>query len=163
MRWTPGGLSSDVEDRRGQSGGGFGGGGLGIVGFIILLVISLVTGRNYIGAYFSSGGGVQQQQQSGPRTVSPQEDRSAQLASFVLGDAQDTWTQILAKEGYPLSPGEPGAVPRLHAVRLRCGAILDWAVLLPRRPEGLSGPRVLGPVEAVRGVRGVRPGIRDCT
>ena len=98
MRWTPGGLSSDVEDRRGQSGGGLGGGGLGIVGFIILLVISLVTGRNYIGAYFSGGGGAPQQQ-SGPRTVSPQEDRSAQLASFVLGDAQDTWTQILAKEG----------------------------------------------------------------
>ncbi len=103
MRWTPGGLSSDVEDRRGQSGGGFGGGGLGIVGFIILLVISLVTGRNYIGAYFSSGGGVAHQQQAGPRAVSPQEDRSAQLASFVLGDAQDTWTQILAQEGirYP--------------------------------------------------------------
>ena len=102
MRWTPGGLSSDVEDRRGQSGGGLGGGGLGIVGFIILLVISLVTGRNYIGAYLSSGGGATQQQ-SGPRAVSPQEDRSAQLASFVLGDAQDTWTQILAKEGirYP--------------------------------------------------------------
>ena len=103
MRWTPGGLSGDVEDRRGQSGGGLGGGGLGIVGFIILLVISLVTGRNYIGAYFAGGGGAAQQQQSGPRTVSPQEDRSAQLASFVLGDAQDTWTQILARENirYP--------------------------------------------------------------
>jgi hypothetical protein len=120
MRWTPGGLSSDVEDRRGQSGGGgLGGGGLGIVGFIILLVISLVTGRNYIGAYFSSGGGAQQQQ-SGPRTVSPQEDRSAQLASFVLGDAQDTWTQILAKEGI--------RYPRAHLVLFRdntrsgCGA-----------------------------------------
>ena len=53
MDWTPGGLSDDVEDRRGSSGGGggFGGGGLGIVGFIILVVISLVTGRNYIGSY----------------------------------------------------------------------------------------------------------------
>src|ERR1700723_1848113 len=104
MRWTPGGLSSDVEDRRGQSGGGggLGGGGLGFVGFLILLVISLVTGRNYIGAYFS-GGGVAQQQQSAPRAVSPDEDRSAQLASFVLGDAQDTWTKILARENirYP--------------------------------------------------------------
>ena len=102
MRWTPGGLSSDVEDRRGQSGGGFGGGGLGIVGFLILLVVSLVTGRNYIGAYFSSGGATHVQQ--GPsRPVSPQEDRSAQLASFVLGDAQDTWTRILARENirYP--------------------------------------------------------------
>jgi predicted metalloprotease len=102
MRWTPGGLSSDVEDRRGESGGGFGGGGLGIVGFLILLVVSLVTGRNYIGAYFSSGGTTHVQQ--GPsRPVSPQEDRSAQLASFVLGDAQDTWTRILARENirYP--------------------------------------------------------------
>src|ERR1700722_10181215 len=98
MRWTPGGLSSDVEDRRGQSGGGLGGGGLGIVGFIILLVISLVTGRNYIGAYFSGGGATHVQQQGPPRAVSPQEDRSAQLASFVLGDAQDTWTRVLAAE-----------------------------------------------------------------
>jgi predicted metalloprotease len=94
MRWTPGGLSGDVEDRRGDSGGGFGGGGLGIVGFLILLVISLVTGRNYIGAYLSGGGG-QTVERSAP---SPQEDRSAQFASFVLGDAQNTWTQILARD-----------------------------------------------------------------
>jgi uncharacterized protein len=102
MRWTPGGLSSDVEDRRGESSGGFGGGGLGIVGFLILLVVSLVTGRNYIGAYFSSGG-ASHVQQGPPRAVSPQEDRSAQLASFVLGDTQDTWTRILARENirYP--------------------------------------------------------------
>ena len=110
MRWTPGGLSSDVEDRRGDSGGGFGGGGLGIVGFIILLVISLVTGRNYIGAYFSSGG-VAHQQQSAPRPASPQEDRSAQLASFVLGDVQDTWTQILARDNI--------RYPRAHLVLFR--------------------------------------------
>ena len=104
MRWTPGGLSSDVEDRRGQSGGGLGGGGgLGLVGFIILLVISLVTGRNYIGAFLSSGGGGSPVQQSAPRAASPQDDRSAQLASFVLGDAQNTWTKILAQENitYP--------------------------------------------------------------
>jgi uncharacterized protein len=99
MRWTPGGLSSDVEDRRGQSGGGggFGGGGLGIVGFLILLVISLVTGRNYLGAFFSQGGGTQVQR-SAPRAASPEEDRSANLASFVVGDVQDTWTRILAQE-----------------------------------------------------------------
>lgn len=102
MRWTPGGLSSDVEDRRGQSGGGFGGGGLGLVGFVILLVISLVTGRNYIGAYLSSGG-VAHVPQSASQAPSPQENRSAQLASFVLGDVQDTWTKILAGENirYP--------------------------------------------------------------
>jgi uncharacterized protein len=111
MRWTPGGLSSDVEDRRGDSGGGgFGGGGLGIVGFLILLVISLVTGRNYIGAYFSSGGAAHVQQ-SAQRPASQQEDRSAQFASFVLGDVQDTWTQILAKDNI--------RYPRAHLVLFR--------------------------------------------
>jgi uncharacterized protein len=107
MRWTPGGLSGDVEDRRGDSGGGFGGGGLGIVGFLILLVISLVTGRNYIGAYLSGGGG-QTVERSAP---SPQEDRSAQFASFVLGDAQNTWTQILARDNI--------RYPRAHLVLFR--------------------------------------------
>ena len=102
MRWTPGGIGSDIEDRRGQSG--MGGGGIGIVGFVILLIISLVTGRNYIGAYLSGGdASVQQagQQAAPPRNVSPQEDRSAQLASFVATDAQDTWTKILAKQNVP--------------------------------------------------------------
>jgi uncharacterized protein len=107
MRWTPGGIGSDVEDRRGQSGGfgGIGGGGIGCAGFIILLIISLITGRNYIGAYLFGGGAAQIQQAgpSSPRAVSPQEDRSAQLASFVATDTQNTWTKILAQENiqYP--------------------------------------------------------------
>ena len=62
MDWTPGGMSEDVEDRRNSSGGGGfsfggGGGGIGIVGFLVLLVISLVTGRNFLGAFLSGGGG----------------------------------------------------------------------------------------------------------
>lgn len=101
MRWNPGGIGSDVEDRRGQSG--MGGGGLGIVGVIILLIISLITGRNYIGAYLAGGGQIQQTGPSAPRAASPQEDRSAQLASFVATDTQNTWTRILANENvrYP--------------------------------------------------------------
>jgi uncharacterized protein len=107
MDWTPGGVSSDVEDRRDSSGGGggfgFGGGGIGIVGFIILLVISLVTGRNYLGAIF--GGGSQGTTQSGSQMAghaqphSADEDRDVQLISFVLDDAQKTWTQTFADEG----------------------------------------------------------------
>ena len=47
MEWQDQGISSDLEDRRGSSGGGFGfGGGMGIGGFILLLVLSLITGRN---------------------------------------------------------------------------------------------------------------------
>jgi predicted metalloprotease len=108
MDWTPGGVSSDVEDRRDSSGGGgggfgFGGGGLGIVGFLILLVISLVTGRNYLGAMF--GGGSQGATQSGSQMAGhaqphpASEDRDVQLISFVLDDAQKTWTQTFADEG----------------------------------------------------------------
>jgi predicted metalloprotease len=108
MDWTPGGLSDDVEDRRDDSGGGGfsfgGGGGLGIVGFLVLLVISLVTGRNFIGAYLSGGGAVPTQTRSEPIPgrggvdASPAEDRSAQLVSFVLDDVQKTWPAILAEQ-----------------------------------------------------------------
>jgi uncharacterized protein len=106
MDWTPGGLSDDVEDRRGSSsgGGGFGGGGLGVVGFIVLVIVSLLTGRNYIGSYLSGHLGAPSQTSSQPmngydhRSTSPQEDRSAQLVSFVLDDVQRTWTTILPEQ-----------------------------------------------------------------
>jgi predicted metalloprotease len=105
MDWTPGGMSQDVEDRRGSGGGGFGfgGGGLGIVGLVILFILSLVTGRNFLGAFFSGGGqaNVQQGRDVDGRTGSgaPRNDRDAQLVSFVLDDAQSTWTQIFAQHG----------------------------------------------------------------
>src|SRR5579859_4498667 len=95
MDWTPGGLSGDVEDRRSEGGGGFGfgGGGLGIGGLMILLVISLITGRNFIGAYLLGNGGATH---TAPAAApSAGEQRSAQLVSFVLDDAQKTWTAIL--------------------------------------------------------------------
>jgi predicted metalloprotease len=106
MDWVPGGMSEDVEDRRGEGGGGFGGmggGGLGIIGFVILLVISVFTGRNYLGNVLSGGG--QSSVQTGkpmtgaPASRSPGTDRDAQLVSFVLDDAQRTWTQIFAAHG----------------------------------------------------------------
>lgn len=110
MDWTPGGMSSDVEDRRDSSGGGGGGfgfgggGGLGIVGVLVLLVISLVTGRNFIGAYLGGGSAAPAQTQRvstdrGPGSRAPGEDRDAQLVSFVLDDVQKTWTGIFEQEG----------------------------------------------------------------
>jgi predicted metalloprotease len=86
-----------------------GGGGIGIMGFVVLLVISLVTGRNFLGSFLSGGGG-----DSAPTTnsravdaggapvrQSAGEDRDAQLVSFVLDDAQKTWTGIFAAQGLP--------------------------------------------------------------
>ncbi len=95
-------MSSDVEDRRGASGGGFcmgGGGGVGIIGFIFLLIISLVTGRNYIGAFLSSGGGTATTSSSNrPVNASPEEDRSAHLVSYVLDDVQNEWEKVLPQQ-----------------------------------------------------------------
>jgi hypothetical protein len=108
MEWQPGQISSDIEDRRGDPGGGgfgFGGGGIGIVGFVVLLVVSLVTGHNFLGAFF--GGGtptqqVQQQQTPGaPVEQSAAEQRDVQLVSFTLNDVQKTWTGIFQQEGWP--------------------------------------------------------------
>ena len=111
MDWTPGGMSDDVEDRRDSSGGGSGdgfgfGGGIGIIGFVILLVISLVTGHNFIGGMLSGAanrpstqGPVQTGQSGAPRPHPAGEDRDAQLISFVLDDAQHTWTKIFASQG----------------------------------------------------------------
>ena len=104
MDWTPGELSSDIEDRRSSSGGGggFGGGGLGIIGFIVLLVISLVTGRNYIGSYLSGGGAASSQRAQNtdgrPYSASPAEDRSAHLVSWTLDDVQKTWEKLLPEQ-----------------------------------------------------------------
>lgn len=102
MDWTPGGLSGDVEDRRGSSGGGGfrlgGGGGLGIVGLLFLVVISLVTGRNYIGSYLAGGGHTAPTTSSRPATASPAEDRSAQLVSYVLDDVQKQWETLLPQQ-----------------------------------------------------------------
>jgi uncharacterized protein len=111
MDWTPGGMSSDVEDRRddsggggfGYGGGGFGGGGIGIVGFLVLLVVSLVTGHNFLGGLLNGGGGpgaavTQPMEPQRPQTRAAQ-DRDAQLVSFVLDDVQKFWTGEFQQEG----------------------------------------------------------------
>lgn len=108
MDWQSGPMSGDIEDRRGDPGGGgfgIGGGGIGIVGFLVLLVISLVTGHNFLGAFFGNGVPTQQVQQQTepgePVQQSATEDRDAHLISFTLDDVQKTWTQIFQQKGWP--------------------------------------------------------------
>ena len=101
MRWTPGGQSGDVEDRRGQSyGGGFRGGPASIGVVLVLLVLSLLTGRNFLALL--GPGGVETEAptetNAPPAQESPEEKRLYQFVDFVVGDAQNTWQQVLGNE-----------------------------------------------------------------
>jgi predicted metalloprotease len=105
MRWTPGGPSKNLEDLRGQTGGGgrmIGGRGMGIGGAIIALILSLVFGVNI---FDSGGSGAPLPPQAAPGDVqqpvrsTPEEDKRIQFVSFVLDDVQQTWAQILPKVG----------------------------------------------------------------
>ena len=104
MRWTPGGESSNIEDRRGDSGGGGGFGPMhfGIGGTIIVLVLSLIFHRNLF-TLFDNGGAATTEASADssapPATESPAEHREVQFVSFVLDDAQQTWAKILPQEG----------------------------------------------------------------
>ncbi|HTQ78445.1 MAG TPA: neutral zinc metallopeptidase [Thermoanaerobaculia bacterium] len=110
MRWTPGEESPDIEDRRGEDDGGGGGGGfgfgprhIGIGGFIVLLLLSLVFKRNFF-ALLGGGGSVRPPVSSAaPRQASesPEEKRSEQLVSFVLDDVQNTWARQFANTDHP--------------------------------------------------------------
>jgi predicted metalloprotease len=99
MKWTPGGSTEDIEDRRGQGGGGFRGGPVGIGVVLVLLVVSLLTGRNFLSLLDPNAvGGTDQPSSSGPVSSSPDEDRLVQFVTFVINDAQATWARLLPGE-----------------------------------------------------------------
>ena len=102
MRWTPGGISSDIDDARGSSGGfggfGLGGGSLGCGGVILLLVLSLLFHRNFFALFDNSQAPAPRQQVNQPVQESPQEHKELQFVSFVLDDVQSTWDKLLPEQ-----------------------------------------------------------------
>jgi uncharacterized protein len=101
MRWTPGGTSGDIEDRRDDGGGfGFGGMHIGIGGMIILLILSFVFKRNFF-TLLSGGGGASSGIHEPDRARDAQEEPTVKFVSFVLDDAQQTWAGILQQQGIP--------------------------------------------------------------
>jgi predicted metalloprotease len=112
MKWTPGADRSNIEDGRGSSGGfggggmRFGRGGMGLGGGAVLLVLSLLFGRNLFndvggggvamdpGTVATSSDGV-----APPVNESAAEKKNVDFVAFVLNDVQSTWQRVLPATG----------------------------------------------------------------
>ncbi|MBM3527189.1 MAG: metalloprotease [Alphaproteobacteria bacterium] len=135
MRWDDLPRSGNIEDRRGDSGGGGGrggfpmgtGGGLGIGGVIVLGIIGYALGidpRVLIGgAEMVMGGGsapqFDQSRSGGPvRTGTPTDDVGKFVAA-VLGSADSTWKVVFERDGQTYQ--RPRLVMFANATQSRCG------------------------------------------
>ena len=93
--------SSNVSDRSGMSGGAKAGIGGGIIGVVVLAIVTLLGGgdlgdviNNVLGQ-----GGVSIQNQEG-YTPDAEDERLADLASKVLAGTEDVWTEEFRRQGW---------------------------------------------------------------
>ena len=150
MRWDDFRRSDNVEDDRG-SGGGFGGGGgigipvgggglgigtvvvLGLIGWALGIDPSILIG----GAEIVNSGRHSEQPLSAadPAPTGTPKDQMGDFVAAVLGNTEDTWTEIFKDSGQQLSRAAAAAV-----LRLRCRA----AAASRRRRWGRSIVRTTG-------------------
>lgn len=131
MKWTGRRQSSNIDDRRGKSAGGFGGGGIspfligpllkilfsktGLIIVGIVIVFSVVTGTNplsLIGGFLGGGGQSLTETEYQP---TEEEDRLAEFSSTILADTEDVWNQLM--DNYR----EPTLVLYTGSVASACG------------------------------------------
>jgi predicted metalloprotease len=101
MRWTPGGRSPNLEDRRSMGGGM--GKGLGIGGTVVVLALSLLFGRNLFNDLGVEPGVAATSAPMSPAD-SAAEEKEVQFISFILDDVQGTWAKILQNNGTRFTP-----------------------------------------------------------
>lgn len=102
MKWQRARKSSNVEDRRGRRAVAAGG-GLGLGGIAIVVVISLVLGKNpmellgLVGEF--TGGGPQA---SAP--AAPVDDEASRFVAAILGETEDVWSGLFKEMGRRYEP-----------------------------------------------------------
>lgn len=110
MRWEGNRESENVEDRRGEGGGGgmpvFGGRSIGIGTIVIALLGGWVLGVNplTILGLLSGGGGSPTQVQHAPAHKPPADDQGAKFVSTVLASTEDVWSQVFNEAGSRYQP-----------------------------------------------------------
>ncbi|MBD3748597.1 MAG: zinc metallopeptidase [Sphingobacteriales bacterium] len=120
MKWIGRRESSNVDDRRGLSGGKIAAGG-GVAGIIIYLLYTLLSGNNIDPS--------QIQQQLSEQTnqlaqLTPEEqkadDERASFVKVVLAETEDVWNKIFSEKGQQYA--EPALVLFRGAVESACGS-----------------------------------------
>ena len=115
MKWRVGRQSTNVEDRRGQGMGAMGMGGMGIGGLVLVLVVSMLFGKNPLELL----GAVQAPDATTQTGEPPPPTEETQLVGAVLGSTEDVWGAIFRQNGsqYPA----PTLVLFSGAVASACG------------------------------------------
>jgi uncharacterized protein len=105
MKWEGNRESSNVEDRRNDSGGGggdgmLGGRSVGIGTIVVALLGGWIFGINPMTILsLLSGGAPPAQTQQAPAHRTPADDRMAKFVRTVLADTEDVWKDVFAKGG----------------------------------------------------------------
>lgn len=118
MRWESGRRSTNIEDRRGMSGGAMiGGGGIGMI--ILVLIVSFITGTNPLELMQQVDTGAPAATEAVPTGTPPAGDPEAQFVAVVLGDTEDTWRRVFSQGGGTYE--DPILVLFDGSVRSACG------------------------------------------
>jgi len=103
MRINPRGRSQDLEDRRGASGGGGfgmrGAGGMGIGGFLVLLVLSVIFRQDLFSIIGGEGGVIEAPAPGAAPVQDSTEEPMVLLMSAVLDSNQAFWARTLPQYG----------------------------------------------------------------
>ena len=111
--------SSNVEDRRGMSGGAKA--GIGGIGGVILIALVTFLGGGDIGDVFNAvqQNAAQQTATQGEYTPSAEEEELASFSKKILAGTEDVWTEIFKQSGRTYQP--PKLVLFTNAVSSGCG------------------------------------------
>ena len=140
MKWQGRERSSNIEDRRGQSGGGIGrsggfgmpggmriptgragGGGLGLIGIIVVLgIIWFATGQNPLDMLTGGNStGTTTGQQYAPPPANAGQDELSEFVGVVVKDTENLWTEVFAQNNLTYQP--PTVVLFTDATQSGCG------------------------------------------
>jgi uncharacterized protein len=126
MRWQDFRRSDNVEESSDGGSSGIGGIHLGIGGVIIVIVVSLLLGKNPLDilALLTDGGAPTQTQApapSGPPGATSPRDAQKEFVARVLGDTEDVWTAAFQQNGKRYQP------PKLVLFRGQAGSACGLA------------------------------------